>query len=521
MYNDFYINNFTIDPLNSYTDDPEKHFESVYKEYSFVKCYFTEATKNVSKRNIFQKLWDLIKEIFSYIAKAFKKIIDFITQLFGKNNKSTRDIFEETIGTIQKSNIDVKSIINNSNSGKIPSVSISIPKNNKSEINIDDKIELMLNPIYVKVIADRKEIIVNSNPMYANDNVEIKGHISARTPFRMNAVLTAMSSTDDKLKCVDDLCSAIYEINRLFEKNSNVNDAIEEVKNNDIYKLYFVIKRNENILNILYDNNIKSATYKMDNLINFNQYLQKASSDIASIDIEKFIENMKFIDNEQFTVKGTVINTRLIIDFINKIITYLNNLQMGINTLTAELMNIYKIPIEYIESIDDMENLSKIVESMIKNGIPTKYVMYNIYLAATKKLKGSTGNENAPIWGQSRVVFLPERENIVHKIAVNGYGLTSNVAEERVYNVFKSHGEDDLLAPVTWISKNKYCIDMVKADTSKINNTMLNSLLYKFKDVIQKINNDSNLNYKIKIGDIHSGNIGTLHNHGVLIDYGW
>ena len=494
------LNEFTIDPIFDDIIDPHKYFENYDLDNKKLNEYITEASKNVNKKNILQRLLDLIKKIFNLVINGIKRLINFIINFIKKPKKTIYGILDK-LGIKPK---ESKSI-HESKEDSIKYKTIIIPSNRLSKYRFDNNVKIPINTMKIQFSNNNEDITFTDV-----NNVPIKGHDGISSSYMGTSLLLVSLHESSILDIIYNIFNTILKINdnNISEKNINEISNIIKSFTDKLVKIFDSVNNGTNkFLNEI--NKTHELNLKINQLREFNIKLQKTFDLLTKINIDNIID--KINNNSQEFSQN-----------FNRLTSFLVYLNFGVNFLTSSLKEIFMIPEKYLETIGTTETLSKFAEEMIISGFPAKYIMYNVYLISDKKLKGSKGNENAPIWGQSRVVFLPDNEDIVHKIAINGYGKLANVWEERNYNIFKLMKKDYILAPVTSVSENKYCLDMKKA---KISDSLGDRFEQQFQikeelaDILNQINENPKYKNKIRINDVHADNIGILNNRLVLIDY--
>ena len=86
--------------LENFNLDVISEFEDIYTEDGIVLAdqWITEAQEGANKKNIFQKLWDLIKKFFSWIAKKLSQLWKWLVSKFKKKSKTADQCVMEVIG---------------------------------------------------------------------------------------------------------------------------------------------------------------------------------------------------------------------------------------------------------------------------------------------------------------------------------------------------------------------------------------------------------------------------------------
>ena len=491
--------------LNIFDLDPHEYFESFGVSNYKLSQVITEASTNVSKENIFSKLWNLIKNLFKMIINAVKTLIRFISQKFKKMKPTIINIIDDL-------ELKIKQTMHFGNNRY---KRVILPKNKLSKINPGDSVDAPINAVKIKFDEKTKGFKLKILPL-TNINVPIAAQ--DQTVISPIKLFIAMQFLEND--------NGIDDIFKIFDEIDNINklENREDIKK----KLPNLIKTIDS-LEKPFDDKLKPSfgnfgKYLKDNLyinIDLNRFrelnikLSKLHEKMNKIDTNKFLTNVRLAANNKLNKKFN--------NYLNLLNTLLFMIQMGINLISGSFREIYDIPAEYIGAISDTETLSKFVEKLIQAGFPSKYIMLNSYLIADENLRGNekSANENKPIWGQSRLVFIPEKDKDVHKIAVNAYGYSSNIREYDNYKIFKKLGEDSLLAPVTNISQNKYILDMVKVSPVPDNEDKekLQKFFSDLWNASVRVEKARITGRRISLNDIHLANIGKLNDNIVAIDY--
>jgi len=229
------------------------------------------------------------------------------------------------------------------------------------------------------------------------------------------------------------------------------------------------------------------------------------------------LDEIHNIENDLNTVKDDTLKE------LKKLVHDVHWIQYDMNTFTNMIQKVNLIDLKYMNSIKDRDVLSKFVTDLITNGIPSKYVAYNTWLIAHEDLRGSD-QEYKINAGQSRFCFFPnDDKKEVLKIAMNGFGITSNRNEIRFA---KAVSKDPELRKMTAMVTHTYSGDGIIAaerivDTSGVKHPTVNdckAMTKAYDDFTKK-----HPELKLKIKDFNDGNIrwSTDRNRWVSIDYGF
>lgn len=471
--NDILMNYFDLDPLFEFTDID---FSILDDGYEFYENSMTELkSQPVTKKNIIEKIWDVIKKFFNWLKTMSKKFINVITNLFKKKTKSTEQILIE-LGVVNRKDVE---------EGKV-----SIPSNENSTIKTESEIDLALKPLIVKFDNDGETIKITGRDV--NRYLLLKNKIGyGKVPGHkhgpsMLCYLMAMNFITDPTN---------------YWKKFMLNIA-QEIK-----------------LGTLSDRSARDIDMLMNMF--FGKSLEDLFSNTYSVTLSQLRDTQEILSTVCESI-NTIVDpnksfnrsVRILNDFAN-LVTWI---QMGMNQITNAIKNVYTIDPSYCETISDVETLSKFVEKCIKANIPAKYLSLNTYLISSKELKGD-GDALHPIWGQFRVVFFPPDNKIAYKIALSQAGINSNITEDQAFIKLSQSNDSKLLTKVYDLTKNNCIITVERIDSSKnVSNKIVNDMKSKLKSAM----NRNNINIDIT-QDLHTKNIGIRHtNHGdeyVALDF--
>ena len=481
---DLDMEEFDLDPTkNVFTYEKFLEFAEIINN-DRIELY-NEFISNVNKNNIFIKLWGYIMNVLRWIGRAFNSVVRFTRRIFKKRkSNNTADSIAEQAGLQRKSVPSSNAVY--SSDGIVKSEKLNIPKDNKSTMEVDDYIKIMYKSIRVNFDRNKETIIFSIREIYNSDNYINSGVIAQQIPGKMR-------------------------------KNGGyiVNAMLLIFEDGLIDKL---IKLSESIANKKFDNTIfddenwiPKRTMDVDLEFTMSQVEQ------AGIGINKIMKNLEAVNINEYNINGEV-NDKL--EYINKFAAICNNLQMAVNCITGIISGIYTVDGEYKYSVGNITELSQFIELMIKDAFPSKYIAYNAYIVSSNKLSGEEGDEDNPIWGQTRVVFFPsDKKDSIYKIALSGAGITSNRIEfntsERFSYIPKLH---NLIAKTSYITKNG-CIITAERVTIP-DRGVYNGDTASLKNEIDKLCKDNNIRFEIS--DVHSRNIGLRQDGSpCVIDYGF
>ena len=480
-----YMAEFTLNPFEDiYYIDPDIFKENVNS--TFYEELITEAKNGTTKKNIFQKIWEVIKKVFKWIADQFKKFINWIKNIFKKENtKSADQILEEN---------NVKKVAAMAAGGVALAgvLKLTIPSDEKSEVDMSAAIDLEVKQLTAQFNKDKRSVIFNLSDVksFRHKNVDSSGM----------AIKSGAANADNPLyvfawikypRVVDEFIKIFNYI--------TTNNSIDK---NTLVKMYDnFVEIHEDSLRLIKAFPDMLVEINLDDIDNFNNKVIGFNKMAEAFDKP---ENIAKIDNNADIIEVT-----------NGLSRFSILLQFGLNQIFSSMNKIYEVDARYNESINDINKLSEIVYEFIKTGMPYKYIARNVYIISSKNIRGEADIDK-PKWGQTRVVFINKKQNRVHKIAMNQGGIRANIGEDEVYKTFASKGGSSLLTKVLGITDNKCIIDheWANMDASKTHDQLSN-----LKTIIKHFTTINNINLDVN-ADLHSDNVGYVGSKLVATDYG-
>lgn len=485
------LEQFNLDPLANFKDlDPFDYFkEDGNTEF---QQYYQEVTTGTTKNNVFQKLWDFILRGLKWIAKQFNRLLVWIKNIFskGRYKKTADQIVDEVISSGFSDSIFLSDSDDHNSS-----LSVSIPSSHKSDTNMND----MINNDAINVVFKSLKIKFTDEGKFNIINAwDIDNRIQHYTNRKPNA---SQGPVKGKTKGGNaPIINILVLLNRP-DILQLLEDAIKTISSNNYLTIRDAYAKFENEFNGTW--NFSDKCYSIEQCMEFQVKLNN---------IIKVLEDFHSVDDKVYKDND-------VIQILNKISLFVSNLQMCMNALTSAFTNAFIIDRSYYESFKDINALSLFVEKCIESGMPHKYIAYNTYLVSSKELKGdgSNGDENNPIWGQSRVVLFPHNnKDIVYKVALSRWGIGSNKTEYEFSKKIESKA-GHLIALTKDITKNGVITTMERLPNSS--DSVSNSQIESLKNELSKIIDLMNL--RLEITDIHKNNVAYKGNNIACIDYGW
>lgn len=505
------LESFNLDPLRKY-----ESLEFIYEDMTpAVMDAITEASTGTTKKNILQKLWNLLMRFFNWIKQGLQILASFIKKVFSRKVKSA-DQCITSVGLTPIERSKISSIPNTTlisagdKSEQLAPKEVSVKQSIKSDdgtISEDNLIvpikDMILqfqdtdSSIKIKVLTpsspDIKISDGNELASSFNNLNTVKGHRILSTHGAALGLLFIKKLVKDR-SIVDDIITIAHDIEQRNFENGAFSEKVLKEKIDKIASIW--IEGNKE-LTTEYTLTIQEIDMVTQIITQLNDAIQKTGI------------GLNHIDKDFSTDKG-------IVDYVNTVNTLALLMQFAINNITSEMHNIYKIDASYIGSAKSTEQLSKCIEQMIKGSLPSKYVAYNTYLLAAPEMKKFSSELN-PSMGQSRCVLYPTDEKIVYKFAINSAGITGIKQDKFVYDTYKKIGREELL-PELISTEYNFCLSTnqrVKTNSEQKNRNHNNA--------VAKVRNDVELLKQkagFAIGDLHEDNIGYAYNHPVIMDYG-
>lgn len=497
---DIILESFDLDPLEAGSISAPFYTQQMFEDgQQFLEDTINDARTGVTKQSFVSKIWETIKKILAWCAKQWNRFMNWLRKVFRrKKGQQTADqVASEIIGSKQ-SEVPANSIKNDtgaaasvtdagtsgSKSGGISSIKVEIPSNPASEAPPEPSIDVLIKPIMMTYDAAADSFGISITDATLKGYGKVKGQ-SDTAPKDYVTLLVLIDRPDifEKLK---NACQILHQ--QYVSSGKIGNEFVNAVAEFDQAIVGYRVNTN--------------WVVPFRKLSDFQKSLN---------DIMKLIGNVD-ISNEVKFENSNVMQT------LNNIASYCAKLQMSMNSFTRVAAEVHKIDATYMGSVKTQETLDKFVKAMIDSGIPPKYIGYNTYLACDVSLKGTKGDENNPIWGQSRLVLFPEgsKDDII-KVALSGWGLQSNRSEYETSQVFVKNGGSDLISVTKSIGASGATIlsERIQANGNSISGMAISSF-------VQKLNNFI-IRKKIpySIGDLHGGNVGTKNGQVVALDYAW
>lgn len=483
------------------------------KEYKYFE-YFGEETTVISPGDVYQ-------EGAGRVARNFvNKIITFLKNWYRMIKawfRHVKEVLKAMLSKVRKN-------------GQTESASSIARKHAKERLDPDHQIKEAKARIRVPYLGSVPEAdieLINSNLLitkFTSDTEFEIGIINATNYMRdeRNGKKLAIRPMDDDVKPIDSLVPhdirVIYLMKHpdvLRDLNNLVKEAAKIASGDTSINQNAFIKRSKDLRH-KFKNPAKifkcfvsgKTRLTMNELTEFQKCVNEALIDLDA---------MHSIENDLQTVSDETIKE------LKKLIYDVHYLQYDMNGFTNMIQKVNLIDLKYMNSIKDRNVLSKFVSDLIRNGIPAKFVAYNSWLISSEDLRGSKPEYNIPA-GQSRCVFFPnDNKNEILKIALNGFGITSNRNEVRFAKAVSGEPE---LRQMTAMVTHAYTDDGVIAAERIVDKSGgKHPTLKECKAMSNAYDNFTKKHpeLRLKIKDFHDENVmwSTDRNCWVSIDYGF
>lgn len=464
---------------------------------------YQESTNN--NPSFINKIIDGLKKVLHMILSVINKAIDKIKSLFRKNTKDVNSIAASVIGD----SVHSESYIMESKRG--------VDYLTSHDKRPDD----IGNDIYVQTIGSD---IIRINFLTDEIDTSVKN---------TKDVTTANKLSQHRYAGFD----MFYRITRQkhltdsFEKSFK--KLIDDINNNRDY--------NESLTDCKKSFSEFDRGKRLDDRKSFGRPTDDKYFDLSVKDMTRFQSFVSEVTSTADAISKDIYSKldSNVTNFLANVSHTFINMQMNLNTFTNAIDTDkgYVAPM-YRNKIKTPEKLGEFVRKLIDSGISPKYVAYNAWLIANKSLKGN-GKRYDPKAGQSRVVFFPEDEKIVYKIAMSGFGVSANNNEDQVTKMVKSTDIEKHFALILDNYSNGAVVKQERA-INDFHGTLgsdpiMSSLYEKFQDEaskegsisdikqdVEEWQRDNKVPNPIDIHDLHAKNIGidSRRKAWVMFDYG-
>lgn len=470
-----------------------------------------------------KQVWEWIKTFFDWLGRMVMKFIRFIGGLFKKKTKSADQCVEEALGegTVQEAavvDIGKKAFeVVKSGTKKV----VKIVGNRTSDIP-EDTIELITKSIRVKVMQDNSSLIIHN--MNADGGKHItklydtngrgkglpKGRTDAENPNQSpvwNAYLSAYLIAGGTLKgySFDDVCKMVSGLCGELKTSSVVSQKFEDSFCEMAEKLLGSIKSlfGFNIIDADVDDIWKDgARIKYNEIREFGKRITNLSDRLNKIQLS----------DKQLSGTGRFEMA------MEQLVKFLERVQMSFNQFSVEIDTMWMVDAKLTGVIKNGADLSKVVKSFVKAGIPTKYIRHNVLVICDYSMQDGA----EPGLGQTRLCLIPHAGDVVYKVAVNGAGITGNRTETKQTKTMEKFPTGQRLRLLARIRDNwdDYVVTQDKCEMQKFANDILHRIHDKIDQFYWSIDG---CKYPYDLyTDLHEKNVACRYGvDPVIIDYGF
>lgn len=444
----------------------------------------------------FKNFFELLKKFFTYVIGFFKWLIN----KFKNKIKKTADQIAEELGIKGRNKGINESDLVDCNGNRV-----FLEAQNLNAEGIKYRTEKfpaapgsVLKPTHIKFVISLLRINIQTTGSYViglpygfegkyvkqyADSMGKGGHIAVKpatvqgSDYKIKIALMYLGKEYNKFELMNDLISKITS-----DPKNLKNDKYCDTLRSDMKKIASL------------DHDVEDVYITHSNLMGKFGKVNKLASDLRS-----FVKE---------TDTCATFNT-----LAKEMMNYLGCVTMGLNAISAKINCMHMIDASYLHSITDLETLGKFVNEMIKHGFDTKDVAYNTWCVMDKSYEERSffykwdkigSPEEAPRWGQSRVVFFPKKQNYILKCATNGMGLIANDTELNRYKLYRKHKLAEYLCAPYGSHYNHTIIEFEKLKPVTADE-FGNSEISKIQEQLSAAHREKNLP---QIGDLHMNNFG-------------
>lgn len=476
-----------------------------------------EAAAAAAPRQGGNRIIEFFKKIFEAIRRAISKMVNAVTSFFSRNKgkKSPNVIASSVVGDLPSSRVP-KNRIGEDISIQNGQYRVKIPSHSKSSVK-PAPLNIPQTDIDV-IFSGSDEIIFKRSPngLFRNaspvDQTELKNE---KKNVRINSVRSIIPALE--IICNQNEQTMFFKyINRIIDYIEQYSGSNAKTTNTRVS----IISITERVIEMIYSKG--SSDYYSNDAIEFKTNMDEIKKFQASFArlherfLKTFDPNVDFNKNREiaraFTQTGDALAA----------------LQMSINSLTNQIVQSNHLSVRYWGTITEPRKLAKFAKACIDSGIPYKFIMYNVWLISDKDLHGGLDeSQYSPIWGQSRGVFFPLfDQEIIYKIALSGWGISSNKTECDITKILENTGnpKDIKLVPKVLDSYEQFT--MLKMERVRISKSIIvtsDDIKTRFDEALARFNHHNNKHVSIRLDDLHSKNIGydEIRRGPVVLDYGW
>lgn len=381
---DEFYESFALNPLY---EDPSL----IITESIDVDAWITEEAKGTKKKNLFQKIWSILKKLWRMIVVKCKEILNAFVSIFHTkkvNDKTLDQIAEYVLGETE-----------------------DVPESKHMRFRYDNDQRITMN------------YAVNTLKKVVGGQPAVPGHDKNDRPHLQGVVM------------IFHIIKKPYLLDPLM-------DMMKSVKDNK-GQITFDTKRAQAAIDSLWAGTVVGASCT----ISMEEWT------ILNDRIVKFHEILQVIDDDTMGIVTMDVNGQGLTEEYGKIINQIAQIakimQYGINTIGDGMRQIYELDPKYhnkINSSNFREKLPLFVKMCVEGNVPSKYVHYavrqisDVSINASPKDPNTKADDKKTLTGNGRFVIFPgdpSLQQYVIKVGYNGLGVRGNRNEFMVWNKVK------------------------------------------------------------------------------------
>lgn len=482
-----FLESFDLNPMAEFEIFNHTDTTAIYEEY------IREASTGTTKKNVFQKLADLIRKLIDLIVKGIRRIISFVQSLFKKNAVPADECMSSAgITPISDENVEKMTVEDNSKKEPIKKVKLKVEKDENTVLDYD----VAVKDLDVRLNTNTGKVEIElTHSFLMGFNYHLHKHDIHGKDMPRQSEAPAESIYTGWLFLYDIADNDKHGAKALMIK------ILENIKSDNID-----IKTLENDLRKLKSIRLfpDAANMKMIDL----EGIRKMSSSMDEIH-----ELMTSISIDKFDAN----TPSSVLDAFNIIAATMSSIQFTVNRISNTFAGLYQVDAKYIGTVKTSEELDRVVYSMIKAHIPSKFIAWNAVVICTPKMR-KYSNEEEPKMGQTRLVMIPDGKIKVYKIALNAVGINDLKKDIAIYNKLKEKHYDQYIARPIGIEKNA-CVSTNEYANTNMLESSKNKIALHLQDILQSDEFVKKVGFRID--DLHTGNVGKVGNRDVAIDYSY
>lgn len=470
-----------------------------------------------------KQVWEWIKQFFGWLGKMIMKFIRFIGGLFKKKTKSADQCVEEALGegTVQEGavvDIGKKAFeVVKSGTKKV----VKIIGNRTSDIP-EDTIELITKSIRVKVMQDNSSLTIHKMDSFGTKDITKsydtngrgkglpKGRKDAENPNQSpvwSAYLSAYLIAGGTLKgySFDDICKMVSGLCGELKTSGTISQKFEDNFCEMADKLLHSLERlgGFNFIAADVDDIWKDGIrIKFNEIREFGRRITSLSNRLNKIQLS----------DKQLSGTGRFEMA------MEQLVKFLERVQMSFNQFSVEIDTMWMVDAKLTGVIKNGADLSKVVKSFVKAGIPTKYIRHNVLVICDYAMQDGA----KPGLGQTRLCLIPHDGDVVYKVAMNGAGVTGNRTETRQTRTMEKFPSGRNLIAKIRDNWDDFVVTQDKCDFDS--NIDPEDIVHMALDAIDRFyGTPDGCKYPYDFVDIHEGNVAFRHgtNEVIIFDYGF